>query len=166
VVVSTFACTEPDPPPTHLAFVDQPTTGTRAEPLATIRVEALNDAGQRVTDWQGAVTITEADNVSILSGTRTVTAVEGVATFSDLRVDVVIQSLRLRASAAGLANAISLPFEVKHGRAAELAFSRNPNSVRAGGVITPAIVVHIHDEAGYLATSATDAVRFIDGDGG
>ncbi len=80
-------------PPLHFVFTVQPTTTL---PLATIqppvRVAAVDALGNTVTGFTGSVTIAIGHNGGLLlagtlSGTKTVTAVNGVATFSDLSID-------------------------------------------------------------------------------
>lgn len=155
----TLACTEPDPPATHLAFLVQPpSVATRAEPLApAIVVEVQDDRGNRVPTWNGRVSLILDTGTTGLSGERAIDAVAGMATFSTLGVTTVGTGFTLRAFAPGLAPATSATFEIKAGPGAKLAFTRQPRGV-ANEKITPAITVEVEDAGGYTATSASNVV--------
>ncbi len=116
---------EPPPSPapapaTQLAFTVQPSNAL-PYPVATIqppvRVSALDAQGHTVTGFVGPVTIAIGRNAGqvapgTLRGTLTVTAVSGVATFSDLSIDQPGRGYTLTAAAAGLAGAESAPFSI------------------------------------------------------
>lgn len=109
----------PPPPPApapaaKLAFVVQPATAQVGEPLAPpVRVELQTAAGSRVTTATDAVTLSLGPvGTGTLSGTVTVAAVAGVATFSDLVVDTRASGYTLTAAAGGLASATSQSFRV------------------------------------------------------
>jgi hypothetical protein len=106
------------PAATQLSFTVQPSTTL---PLMTIqpavKVTALDALGNYAISFNGSVTIAIANNGGLLmpgtlSGTRTVTAVNGVATFSDLSIDQIGNGYTLQASASGLTSAVSVPFNV------------------------------------------------------
>ncbi len=107
-------------PPLHLAFTVQP---SRTLPLMAIQpaveVTALDALGNRVTTFNGPVTIAIGHNGSVnplmagtLSGTTTVTAVNGVATFSNLSIDQMGNGYTLVVSAANVFGAESAPFNI------------------------------------------------------
>lgn len=105
-------------PPLHLVFTVQPSTTL---PLLAIRpaiqVTALDAEGNRVTSFNGPVTIAIGSNggtllPGTLSGTRTVTAVNGVATFSDLSIDQPGNAYTLVVSASNLFGAESARFNI------------------------------------------------------
>ena len=107
-----------NPATTRLAFTVQPTTTL---PFLTIKpavqVTAVDDQGNPLTGFTGAVTIAIGHNGGMLlpgtlSGTRTVVAVNGVATFSDLSIDQIGNGYTLVVSAPGLAGAESAPFNI------------------------------------------------------
>lgn len=107
-----------NPATDHLLFTVQP---SRTMPFAAItpavRVTVVDDAGNPVTTFTGSVTIALGHNGGMLvpgtlSGTRTVTAVNGVATFADLSIDQPGSGYTLVVSAAGVAGAESAPFNV------------------------------------------------------
>ena len=105
-------------PPLHLAFTVQPSTTL---PLLTIQpavqVTVLDAAGNPITSFNGSVTIAIGHNGGLLlpgklSGTTTVTAVNGVATFSDLSIDQLGNGYTLVVSAAGVTGAESRTFNI------------------------------------------------------
>jgi hypothetical protein len=107
-----------NPAATRLAFTVQPSTTL---PLTTIQppvqVTALDAVGNPATSFNGLVTIAIANNGGVamrgtLSGTTTVTAVNGVATFSDLSIDQPGNGYTLQAVASGLTGAMSAPFNI------------------------------------------------------
>lgn len=97
--------TDPDfsyrvlPPPVRLVFTVQPTTTRVNTPIVPPVVVTAQDAnGQTSIGFSGTVTMSINTNLARgkLSGTTTVTAVAGVATFSNLRIDKpgILYSLR------------------------------------------------------------------------
>jgi hypothetical protein len=107
-----------NPAATHLVFTVQP---SNTLPLTTIRpavqVAATDDLGNTVTTFTGSATIAIGRNGGLLlpgtlSGTKTVTFVNGVATFADLSIDQVGSGYTLRATASGLTGAESASFSI------------------------------------------------------
>jgi alpha-tubulin suppressor-like RCC1 family protein len=100
----------------RLAVVGQP---TRAEVNAVmtppLRVEIRDDRGNPVVGVTDAVSValeTDPRGGSTLSGTTTVNAVDGVATFADLSINHGGTGFTLRVSAAGLNTVTTNPFDV------------------------------------------------------
>jgi len=105
-------------PPPVLAFTVQPHT---TMPLFTIQpavqVTVLDAFGNRIPTFTGPVTIAIGHNGGVLaagtlSGTKTVNAVNGVATFSDLSIDQLGNGYTLVVSGAGLTGAESAVFNI------------------------------------------------------
>ena len=92
-----------------------------------------------------------------LSGTLSVTTVNGLATFSTLSLDKVGNGYTLGASSAlpgpALAQATSNGFNITAGAATQLVFVQQPNSAVSGTTISPAVTVQLLDAAGNLVTS-------------
>jgi uncharacterized repeat protein (TIGR02543 family) len=92
------------PPATKLAFVNVPSTGTVGVNLNTFTVEARGSIGSNDfvdINYTGVVTIAKASGSGTLSGTLTVAAVAGVATFSDAQFNAA-DTYTIAATAAGL----------------------------------------------------------------
>jgi N-acetylneuraminic acid mutarotase len=90
---------------TQLVFTVQPNTVIAGATLTPpIQVEAEDASGMRVTTFAGNVTIARGPNLSsgTLSGTTTVAALDGVATFRNLRIDAAGDGFTLVASAPGV----------------------------------------------------------------
>jgi len=82
-----------------------------------VQVTALDDQGDPVASFTGSVTIAIGHNGGLLmpgqlSGTTTVAAVNGIATFSDLSIDQIGNDYTLRVTAAGLTGAESAAFNI------------------------------------------------------
>jgi len=105
-------------PPLHLAFTVQPSRTLPTFPIQpAIQVTALDAGGNPVASFNGPVTIAIGNNggtllPGTLSGTRTVTAVNGVASFSDLSIDQLGNDYTLVAGATGLTGAESVRFNI------------------------------------------------------
>lgn len=102
---------------TRLVFLVQPSdAATYATIRPPVEVVAVNDAGARVSSFTGAVSIAIGRNGGLLlpgrlSGTKTVYAVDGVATFSDLSIGS-LGTYTLRTSSPGLESAESESFDI------------------------------------------------------
>ena len=102
----------------RLVFTVQPGA---AAPGATIQpavqVTAQDAAGQTLTGFTGEITLEITDGTgnedAELSGTTTIAAVAGVATFADLTIDKAGTGYTLSATAEGFAAATSVAFDVK-----------------------------------------------------
>jgi hypothetical protein len=144
-----------------LAFTVQPTNVIAGAAIAPAVQVTIQDAqGNTVTSAVNPVTVAIGTNPSggTLSGTVTVAAVSGVATFSNLSINKAGTGYTLGASATGLTGATSTAFNVTAGAAAKLAFTVQPTNVAAGAAITPAVQVTIQDAQGNTVTSATNSI--------
>src|SRR3989440_131697 len=101
-------------PDARLTFAPPP-NGTVDQPLSPpVRVTAVDSAGRADTTFQLPVTLTLDANPgrATLAGTRTVAAVRGVATFSDLSLNQPGTGYTLLATAPGVQGVTSPPFDV------------------------------------------------------
>ena len=122
-------------PATRVAFTTQPGGGGAASAWGQQPVVTVQDAGgNTVTTNSSSVTVAIGTNPSggTLSGTKTVAAVNGVATFADLSIDKAGTGYTLTAADGALTGATSSPFNITPGAAAKLAFSTSPNTSTAG----------------------------------
>lgn len=104
-------------PPPHLVFAAQPKTTLPLTTMAPVQVTVTDASGNAVTSFTGSVTIAIGHNGGIitpgtLSGTKTGTVVNGVATFSDLSIDQVGNGYTLVVSAGGVVGAESATFNI------------------------------------------------------
>src|SRR5437667_11465458 len=101
--------------PTKLVFTVHPTKAAGAQLITPPVQIAVQDAsGNTVTAATDAVTVALGANpgAGTLSGTLTVAAIQGIATFSNLRIDRPGSGYTLAASAGGLTGATSASFAV------------------------------------------------------
>ena len=104
-------------PPLQLAFTAQPNTTLPLMTIPAVRVTARDAQGNPVTSYNGPVSIAIGRNggtlvPGTLSGTKTVTAVNGVAVFSDLSIDQPGNGYTLVVTAPNLFAAESTPFNI------------------------------------------------------
>ncbi|HEY6224322.1 MAG TPA: hypothetical protein VIW26_11085 [Gemmatimonadales bacterium] len=157
----------PPPPATRLRFTVQPPPSTDAgQTMAASSVAALDSSGSVVTTFSRAITVAILANPGggTLSGTLTVNAVNGVATFSTLSIDKPGTGYTLQATSAGLASATSHAFTITAAppppppAASHLKFTVQPTSTQAGQSIAPAVQVSALDTSGTVASSFTGAI--------
>jgi hypothetical protein len=99
----------------HLLFLQQPTDTAAGQTISAVVIEIVDQFANVVSsDNSDMVTLSIGTNPTggTLSGTLTVTVVNGVATFSDLSIDLVGDGYILQASASGLTSADSDPFSI------------------------------------------------------
>jgi adhesin/invasin len=120
-----------------LAFDQQPATATAGEtisPAVTVRIE--DEFGNLVDDADDEITLAIANNPSggdaTLSGETSVHAIDGVATFEVLSIDVAAEGYTLGAASGVLTQAESEPFDITAGDAAVLAITPQEHEVTAG----------------------------------
>src|SRR3989449_6431627 len=116
------------PAPTQLAFLQQPENLLAGHQFSqAVKVRADDAHGNKVASFTGNVTVALANNPggATLSGTTTVAAVDGIATFSDLSLDKTGAGYTLTASASGgaLVAPTSAAFDVAPGPATQLEFT-------------------------------------------
>src|SRR5207247_1618789 len=88
----------------------------------------------------------------VLSGTTSVTASSGVATFSTLSINKTGVGYTLAVSGGGL-GATSGSFDVTPAGATRLVFTIQPGNATAGAAIAPAVQVTAQDAEGNTATA-------------
>jgi len=143
-----------------LRFVQAPTSAAADAFIApAVTVEIVDAFGNRTADVD-AITLTIDNNPGggTLTGGGPTAAVAGLATFNALNIDKVGTGYTLRATAAGLTDAVSGTFNITPGTATQLAFLQPPTNVAANATITPAVTVEIRDANDNRVTTATDNV--------
>jgi hypothetical protein len=147
--------------PTQLVFTAEPsntTAGQTIAPAVTVTVE--DQGGIVVTGDSSNVTLAIGTNAGggTLSGTTTVTAVSGVATFSALSINKSGTGYTLTAADGSLAVATSSTFAITSGAASQLAFGVQPSTTVVTATITPAVTVQVEDSLGNVVTTDTSTV--------
>ncbi len=122
-------------------------------------VTAFDLFGNVATGYTGAITVAKNSGPAsgVLSGTTTVNAVSGVASFGNLSINIV-GTYTLVASATGLTSDTSASFTITPAAAASLAFTVQPSATEAGEIITPPVQVSALDAFGNVATGFTGAI--------
>ncbi len=147
---------------TQLTFIAQPTT-TVAGRLITpaLQVLALDRTGNPVPGFTGTVTLAFGGDPggATLSGTTSVAAVNGVASFGDLSITKTGPSYWLTATATGLSRAASNNFPILPGPATQLVFGVQPTTITGGTIFSPTVKVRALDALGNLATDFTGDVH-------
>jgi alpha-tubulin suppressor-like RCC1 family protein len=146
-------------PPAKLAFTVQPSNaaaGVAFKPAITVTIE--DSSGHPVTSATNAITVAIDTGVPALSGTATVAAVNGVATFGNLSIQQARGDYFLTASSALLARATSAHFSITAAAPARLLFAVQPSSSWPAQLIAPAVWVTMQDAFGNAVTSATNPV--------
>jgi CSLREA domain-containing protein len=142
-----------------LAFAQQPmntAANSSITPAVTVQIQ---DPFGNLTSSTASVTVAIGTNPGggTLSGTTSVNAVSGVATFSNLSIDKAGTGYTLAASSGSLTGVTSSTFNITPGAADHLEFLQQPTDTAAGSTITPAVTVQIKDQSGNL-TSSTASV--------
>jgi predicted outer membrane repeat protein len=99
----------------HLLFLQQPTDAAAGQTLSPVMVEVVDAFGNVETGDSDTITLSIGSNPSggTLSGTLTLTVVNGVATFSDLSIDQAGDGYTLHATVdGGLADIDSDAFSI------------------------------------------------------
>src|SRR5881396_438867 len=148
-------------PAAKLVFTVQPSTAAAgAMNTPAVQVAVQDAQGNTVTTATTSITVAIGTNPAsgALTGTTTVAAVSGVATFSTLSLNRAATGYTLTASATGLTGATSSAFTISAGAAAKLVFTVQPSDAVAGGAITPAVRVAVDDAQGNSVTTATSSI--------
>jgi hypothetical protein len=176
----------------HLVFTVQPGASAPGATITpAVQVSVVDVTGQTVTTFTGTVKLEISDGSgneeAELSGTTSVTAVAGVATFATLSIDSAGSDYTLTASAEGAAAVTSAPFSVapqaeaqtplavataapgggSGGGSARAEFTVQPSRIAAGGTIQPVVEVTLRDAGGQTLTAYTAnvTIEITDGTG-
>ncbi|HSX58796.1 MAG TPA: S8 family serine peptidase [Tahibacter sp.] len=141
-----------------LAFLQAPVnTAVNAAITPAVKVRVLDDEGLLVPNGllaAGSIAIGHDPNggSAVLGNGGNASFVQGVATWSNLRINLGGTGYTLRATGGTLPAATSASFNVTTGAPTTLAFAQQPSTVQAGAVM-PAITVRVEDNGGNLVTS-------------
>jgi hypothetical protein len=157
---------------THLGFTTQPNSSTMKDSTITppVQVTAFDSAGNVVTSFAGTVTIAIGKNGGVqqqgtLGGSDHVAAVNGVATFANLRIDQIGAGYTLTAEAFPVAGATSDSFNIT-GAATKLAFVVPPGDTRPGATISPPVQVAAVDDQNNIVPTFNGSITIAIGQNG
>ncbi|WP_225413269.1 S8 family serine peptidase [Stigmatella hybrida] len=139
-----------------LSFLTPPTGGTAGQVLSPALQVAVLDRFDNLTASTASITVAVNTNPAggTLSGTKTVAAVGGVASFSTLSLDKPGTGYKLAATSGSLTQAVSPAFDVSAGAPAQLVFTASPSSPVTAGTAFPARV-EVRDSNGNIVTGAS-----------
>ncbi len=142
-----------------LVVTTGPVNGVAGTPLTAVVISAEDNNGNVASTFTGPVTVAFGTNTpgATLSGTTTVNAVAGVATFSTLTVNKNGTAYTLVASSTGLTSVTTSAFDIAVGAPSKLIFSAQPTGGIAN-VALPAIVVNAQDSQGNPTPAFTGTV--------
>lgn len=115
-----------------LVFVQQPGSSAASNALASaITVQVLDASGNIVTTDSSSITLAIAINpgASSLSGTTTINAVNGVASFTNISLNKAAAGYSLIATDRNLSAAGSTPFDISPGATTQLIFATQPSDI-------------------------------------
>lgn len=147
-----------------IAFTVPPVNTSAGSAIAPAVKVAFQDAsGNTVTSVNATVTLAIGTNpgAGTLSGTVSVGAVNGVATFSNLSIDKVGAGYTLVASADGFPDVTSQTFDIVAGTANRLVFLTGPTTVLVGQKFSPALQVQVQDAGGNPVLSGVGKITII-----
>lgn len=151
-------------PPAKLGFVVQPQASVVAGSAFSPDIKvAIQDAGG-VTNTSSTASVTLAFETNVngatITGTTTVAAIAGVATFTGISINKSGVGYKLNATSGTLTKAVSSAFTVTAGAAFKLGFANAgviPNSV-VNLPINPGVQVQVQDANNNLVTTANNAI--------
>ena len=156
-IVSQTTITVTGPGPSQLAFVQQPSNSTAGSAIGPAVAVAVEDKfGNVVSTDNSIVTITIHSGSGSFDGSSTLqaTAVNGVATFSNLVLDTA-GSYTLAASDGLLPSTNSATFTVNADSPSQLVIRQQPTNAKAGIAINPAVTVAVEDRFANLVTTGS-----------
>jgi hypothetical protein len=163
---------------TQLRFTTQPHSAMKDSTIRPpVQVTAFDSTGSVVTSFTGNVTVAighdgGSPGPAHLTGDRVVAAVNGVATFANLRIDQIGTGYTLTAAASTLAGDTSDAFDITAtpptgpGAATKLLFVAQPTNTVAGATISPPVRVAAVDDQNNIVTTFNGSIRIAIGHNG
>ena len=143
----------------QLVFSTQPINGTAGVALSSV-VLSIEDQFGNVESGDGSSVSIAASGPGALTGTSTtsVTAVKGVATFSNLTLDTAGgYTLKASDTSDGLSNFASNSFTVSSAAASKMVFTTQPINGTAGAALS-SVVLSIEDQFGNVESGDGSSV--------
>ncbi len=134
-----------------------------------VQVTVFDSAENVVASFTGSVKVAIGNNGGVLgdgrlTGTADVAAVNGIATFANLRIDQIGRGYTLTATASPLAADTSDAFDITAtpppapGPATKLAFAVQPTNTAPGAMISPPVQVAALDDQNNIVTSFSGTI--------
>jgi hypothetical protein len=150
-----------------LVIVQQPVSAASTAVLTPAVAVQIQDASGNPVNSTANVSLAIGTNPNggTLSGTATIAAVTGTATFNNLSIDKVGTGYTLSASSTGLPTVVSTAFNIVAGPAAKLAFSTQPGNATAGASFSTQPAVTLQDASGNTVIGSPQTVTLAIQDG-
>ncbi|MCM3872571.1 MAG: LamG domain-containing protein, partial [Pyrinomonadaceae bacterium] len=150
----------------QLVFTVQPSNAKRSAIITpAIQVEVRDANGNLVTNSATPVLLAIGNNPGggTLQGSSVQQTINGVATFSDLRIvgGVGGHGYTLDATSTGSPQTTSNPFNIFG--PTQLAFTVQPSNAKRSAIITPPIQVEVQDENGDVVTDSQHFIQLFPG---
>ncbi len=144
--------------PTQLVITSQPPKGVDIGDPFGIAIVAEDAYGNVATSFNGNVTVSIASGAGdgALAGTLNVAAVQGVASFTGLTLDIVGSGYALQATSSGLTAATTTHVTVSLGPVPHLVLLSPPSAVTVGQYFQVTVIVE--DSTGAIEASYTGDV--------
>jgi streptogramin lyase len=145
--------------PTQLVVTQQPPTSVTAGSPFGLTVEDVDSSGNLVSSFNGTVTVglLNPPAGATIGGTVSVTASNGVATFSNVSLTKAASSYTLVVTSSGVGEAVPTAVTVTPAPASQVAITQQPQaSVTAGNGF--GLLAAIEDPYGNVVTSASNTV--------
>ena len=147
-----------DPTAASVAFLTQPANLEAGQVMNQIQVEIRDGASARVVSFNGEVALAVSSGAT-LSGTTTISAVNGVATFTNLSTTTA-GSFTLEATSEDLNSTTSASFTVSPAAASAVQSTFTYSVTVGSSPSTAALTVTIKDSFGNIRTTGGDQVFF------
>jgi len=155
----TFTLTVSPGAATKAMMTTQPTGAVNGVAFTTQPVVRVTDSGNNtVTSFTGDVVVSIASGTGTLSGTTTVAAVAGVATFTNLVITGTAGNFSLTFTPASLTAVTSNSFALAAGAATKAMMTTQPTGAVNGVAFTTQPVVRVTDSGGNTVTTSTAVV--------
>lgn len=157
--VQNYAVTSAPSVTAKLAFSQQPIRTMKDIAIfPTVKVEVQNVMGERITGATDTISLSIETNPvgGALTGTLVKSAVDGIATFDDLKIDTIGSGYVLKATSNGLTEALSASFEI-YTPTIEVSFVES--SYRHLEIGHLYLAFHIHNPAGLAGGISRSAVN-------
>jgi alpha-tubulin suppressor-like RCC1 family protein len=156
-----FGCGESTtaPPAVRLAFTSIPSFGVAGVTMGPVTVAVQDEEGHIATSANNTVTLAIGSNPAggTLSGLVTVHAIDGIATFNDLRIRRSGSGYTFSATSSGLAPANSAPFSIVNAPDSKIDFTVQPVGGIANASMAP-FTVGVQDSLGNVGGTAIRSI--------
>ena len=164
--VSTNTTTTTQSVPVSLSFTVQPGNGIAGDNLASQPVVEVKDLeGNTITSETFSITIaiatSSSNNDSHLAGTTTLSTIDGIASFTNLRIDTSGDNYALTASSTGVTSALSDTFTIVAGDANLAVLTSQPSDTFRDAIFRRNPVVEIRDSFGNIVRSYSSTIAAV-----